>query len=219
MIPALLLLSVGVAVGAEKELDEKKLIAALEARKANVDVDAQMGEGPYLVVKFDQPRDFDLEAMRFSKIVRVLQIYDSSKLTEKGFTLIKTIANLEKLSLGKARPTANGLAGLKELKRLESLYLGEAVMGDPGANYLKEITSLKQLDLSHTNLGDRGLQALSSIEHLEALNVSNTKVTDEGIKLFSDKSTLKLLDVQNTKVTTPMIKNLEESIKGIKIMR
>jgi hypothetical protein len=198
---------------------EKKLTLAVEAKKATVKMNEESTEVPRLTVSYDDPKDADLEPMRGSKLIRHLEIYDASKVTEKGFMVIKSLANMEKLTLGKAKPTAGGLAALKELKNLKTLYLGEAQMSDRGADYLKDIASLKELDLSHTNVGDKGLAAIKSIENLEQLNVANTKVTDGGIKLFADKTTLKLLDVRNTKVTTPTIKGLEDSLKGIKILR
>jgi len=144
--------------------------------------------------------EFKVIDLKFFKRIQSLNIFQSSKITDKG---LKYLTGIKSLTLNRN----NGIItdeGLKYLTGIKSLTLNQnnGIITDEGLKYL---TGIKELNLnSNRNITDKGLKHLKGIQKLKLFE--NTNITDEGLDYLKG---IQSLDVHwNRNVTYKGLKYL-----------
>lgn len=147
-----------------------------------------------------------------------LIVSDTSKVTEKGYSYLRELPNLQRLNITKASLGEKAVVALGGTRTLQSLYIGEAKITEPTLAGLKTLKNLKELDLFECKLGDKALANLAELPALESLNLSgNPTISDPGILVFEKAPKLKSLKVARTNVTAGGARKLEEAKPGLTV--
>jgi hypothetical protein len=106
-------------------------------------------------------------------------------LTDKSFTELSSLANLERLSIQNGSTVDSthvdaGSQGLTRLKKLTSLQLEGVDLGDAGVSALCELTQLESLNLARSRITDSSAPLLAKLKNLNDLSIDHTELTDAG---------------------------------------
>ena len=79
-----------------------------------------------MIAKFDRLSDLDLTKLKGCPLIVELEVIDASRCTDRGMDLIRSLPNLERLTLQKPAITDKGMIAFKSMPRLKSLYFAES---------------------------------------------------------------------------------------------
>jgi len=126
--------------------------------------------------------------------------------------LLRTLPDLQTLSVSNKQMDDAGLAHLKMLPRLGNLNLSGSSVGDEGLKHLQHIPSLRSVSLGQTKVTDAGLEHIKDLTHLEYVGLRGNRVTDAGLVHLRNLTNLTGLYLGETKVTDAGLVHL----KGMK---
>ena len=107
------------------------------------------------------------------------------QLTDLGVAKLAKLTNLRRLDISGAKITPSGLKVLKSLPQLERLSLWNCKgLDDSAAGEFASVPKLTMLDLSYTGAGDGTLKSLESMPNLKLLYLTDTKVTPAAVEEF-----------------------------------
>jgi hypothetical protein len=110
---------------------------------------------------------------------------------------------------------AEALAAFRELRLLS--IVGAAPK--PGAfEALQKIRNLEDFSCNSSGFGDNELGVISELKHLRKLNLSNTSVTNAGLQKLAKNKELKNVIVNSTSVTEAGAADLENAVRGIRVV-
>jgi hypothetical protein len=107
--------------------------------------------------------DCEEEAMVYLRQLPHLENLDfGTRLTDSGLSNIRSLSNLQFLSLNNTEVTDAGLVHLRGLK-IWSLRLDNTKITDAGLTHLKELTELREVFLRNTQISDAGYRDLQKL--------------------------------------------------------
>lgn len=107
------------------------------------------------------------------------------QLTDLGVAKLAKLTKLRRLDISGAKITPAGLKVLKSLPQLERLSLWNCKgLDDSAAGEFASVPKLTMLDLSYTGAGDGTLTSLESMPNLKLLYLTDTKVTPAAVEEF-----------------------------------
>jgi Leucine Rich repeat len=140
-------------------------------------------------------------------------------LSGESLGFFEELTSLVFLDLGGTVMTGSQFAHLKGLKRLSELHLDSTSISDSDLMNLKPLHQLAHLDLEKTQVSDSGLVHLHGLRKLHTLNLSQTRVTDVGLVHIKGLTNLSELDLSATHVTDAGVKDLQQALPSLSIMR
>ncbi len=173
--------------------------------------------------RFEGSRDFsdtDMHRIRSMTDLQVLSL-ENTKVTDAGLNHLAELTNLENLNLSGTDVTDDGLAHLKTLTNLKSLALSGTKVTSAGMENLKDLKNLTELYLFDTAVTDDGLKHLESLTNLTILNLARTKITDAGVKHLQQMKKLQNLFLGFTGVTDtglPYLAGMKD-LRGVFLVR
>jgi hypothetical protein len=198
---------------------EAKLRTAIQQAGGKIDEVERDGK-VFWKLKFDELSDTRATALKGAELVISLEVFDASKLTDKGLGVVKYFPKLQELNLYKPKLTGSGIGVLKSNPELKMLVIGEAPkLGDQIADPLKSLTKLEVIDLNGSMISDRTLMVLKGLPELYELNLSNTKVKNAGLKTLVDMPKLKTLQAIGCGMDVATEKVLVEKFPKLSIRR
>ena len=130
--------------------------------------------------------DVDLVHLKSLTNLEKLSLF-GNPITDAGLKHLEELTSLTQLQLANTRVTGTGLAYLRNLDSLATLTLTNTAATDQGLTHLKELNGLKQIYIYGTQITDEGLSHLSKLSRLTVIGIGNRFITDEGVaKLKSD---------------------------------
>ena len=107
------------------------------------------------------------------------------QLTDLGVAKLGKLTRLRQLDISGAKITPAGLSALKTLPELERLSLWNCkALDDSSAPALAALPKLRNVDLSYTSVGDETLKGLAAVADLKLVYLTDTKVTAAGVDAF-----------------------------------
>ena len=192
---------------------EEKSIKLVKSLKGEGTIDPALSEKARVSVVFESAADRTLLDLYKDESIGALEIRDTKKLSETGFSTFKAIKHLQKLILAGGGMSYIEATRLSECKELHTLYVGGMKMTDDNIAGLKGLTKLKVLDLLDAPVNDKAIDTIVKLTDLEELNLSGTKVTDAGAKKLLTLKKLKILQLNNTKVTREGVDAMTDVLK------
>ena len=174
-------------------------------------IDDKLNEMAAITATFEVATDSTLERLAKMPALGSITIYDASKITEKGFAVLRELPDLQKLIVGKGLVNDNSAAAIGTLRTLDTLALNASKLTDVGLAAMKRLVNLKVLVILDGNITDRSVPTLLGFKKLEQLNLCGTKLTDTGVIMLKNLENLTLLRLNNTNVTRKGITALEEA--------
>lgn len=205
-------LALALAVAGPAFADQAETETAVAKLGGSVKIDKTLDEQARVSVTFPAATDDLLVKLAKLPEIGAIRLDDATKCTEKGFTALKELPDLQKLMLGRCPLTDAKAAALGGLRTLDLLHVGESRLTDAGLAGMKKLTNLKSLDLLDAPLTDKSAAVLVGFKKLEELNLAGTKVTDKGVVELAALAGLKTLKVNNTAVTRKGIDAIEKAL-------
>ncbi|HLX42763.1 MAG TPA: hypothetical protein VKR43_04985 [Bryobacteraceae bacterium] len=107
------------------------------------------------------------------------------QLTDLGVAKLAKLTKLRRLDISGAKITPAGLKVLKSLPQLERLSLWNCKsLDDSTAGEFASVPKLTMLDLSYTGAGDATLKSLEALPNLKLVYLTDTKVTPAAVEEF-----------------------------------
>ena len=161
--------------------------------------------------------DADLAQLKTLDEIESLSI-DSTHVTDAGLKHLRGLTNLRTLDLTNTRVTDAGLVHLKRMGKLESLTLPQRIRG-PGLRHLHGLENLKHLKLHTSWVSDEGLKHLPPLAGLQSLDLSLTNVADAGLEHLGPLTGLKEINLRNTAITDQGVLHLARlpSLKQVEL--
>jgi internalin A len=172
-------------------------------------------------------QDEDLVVLEALKELTCLRIFRSEKLTESGFSHLRSLPlryldlegskiphdafgvlgqiQLDVLKLDRTDIHDQDIIELCQLSNLSHLTLDGTAVTGAGLDCLK---SLRALSLENTLLNNAGLAEVGRLHDLEYLNLRNTEIDDGGLKHLKDLTHLRSLVLMTTNITGPGLARL-----------
>ncbi len=142
--------------------------------------------------------DRDLSHLRHLTSLQVLDFNASGRVTDAGFSFVRSLSNLRTLNLGGTRISDAGLANLNGLQNLETLHLWLTTISDDGLQHISKLPKLTMVNLWDAQISDKGLKQLASIKTLKRICIGRSierrfplvigevsedpDITDEGVE-------------------------------------
>lgn len=212
-----------VATDAKPTDAEKELITLVEKLGGTAKIDASLDEQARVAAAFEKPDDTALVALGKQPPLGSLEVGSAAKLTAKGYTALKELPDLQKLTISSGTVAPADAAAIGSLRQLHTLVLGGCKLTDAEVAKFAKLKNLKCLDLLDTGVTDKAVETLLGFTKLEELNLSGTRLSDAGAKKLLKLEGLKLLQLNNTKVSAAAIDAMEDGLKadkrGLKILR
>ncbi len=118
----------------------------------------------------------DLDQARFINLT-------GTSVTDDVLAQLDGMNCLEELLLQYAQISDSGLAHVRNLRSLRTLWISGPGTGDERLRHLSGLTNLKRLMLPwRTGITDAGLAHLKGLTNLSLLNLTGTSVSDAGVK-------------------------------------
>ncbi len=210
----LALLSSSLLAAPPKPTDaEAEAIEAIKKLGGTAEVESALDEQARVSATFEKPTDAAVLATVKLPCVGSVDLRDGTKVTEKGFTALKELPDLQKLCVGKGTLTATEAEAVGTLRTLSVLVLAGCKLTDAEVGHFKKLKNLTTLDLMDTAASDKCVEALLLLAKLEEVNLSGSKIGDAGAKQLLELPKLKLLQLNNTKVTSAAIAEMEDELK------
>jgi len=174
------------------DMDDKLAVAALKRRHAHVETD-ESGRVRSVV--------FPDSGMGFPRV--------GSQVNDALLVHLKTLTQLEELSLSRCSITDAGLVHLGGLTKLKKLNLCGTDVTDAGLKCLENLTVLVELNLVRVEITDAGLAHLRGLAKLESLNLEGTLITYAGLAHLREFGNLESLNLRATNITDAGLAHLE----------
>jgi hypothetical protein len=154
--------------------------------------------------------------------LRMLYIWNGTKVTDAGVAHLAGCRRLEYLHLSESKLGDDGLKVLSELPRLKKLSLQGNFCTDAGLAHLAKMQQLTELWIGETGfrnrfITDAGVAHLAKLPKLEELELQSTSVTNAGLVHLEGMKNLKFLCLGGSKVTDTS--RLQAALPGCKIDR
>ena len=146
----------------------------------------------------------------------ILDLSHTPRLTDAGLVHLKTLENLQELSLSGTEVSDAGLAHLSGLSSLKQLDLSKTRVVGEGLSHLRA-SQLERLYIHETAFTDEGMAALTAFTSLRALALNN-KVTDVGLQELATLPNLELLFLQQPAVTKAGVEQLQKALPRCEIV-
>lgn len=202
---------------------EGELIALVEKLGGTAKIDTSLDGQARVAAAFEKPDDTALVTLGKQPPLGSLEVGSAAKLTAKGYTALKELPDLQKLTVSSGTVAPADATAIGSLRQLSVLVLGGCKLTDAEVVKLAKLKNLKCLDLLDTGVSDKAVDTLLGFTKLEELNLSGTKLSDAGAKKLLKLEGLKLLQLNNTKVSAAAIGTMEDDLKadkrGLKILR
>jgi len=164
--------------------------------------------------------DAGLAGLKDFKNLRILGLQHCGEITDAGIARLKDIPQLQFLALGYCdKITTAGLASLKDIKILQGLELNGDNINDDALAVLKDIRGLKGLDLSWCDkITDAGLARLEGLKSLRVLNLAKTQISDAGLAHLKGLTALQSLNLRACpQITAAAVAGLRQALPAAKI--
>ncbi len=114
---------------------------------------------------------------------------------------------------------ASCLADVKTMTQLQVLSLGWTSVTDADLKGINALRRLQKLELNSTAITDAGLKELTGLTELWCLRLDSTRVTDDGLEHLKVLSGLRQLFLDKTKVTVDGERKLKQALPRCHIWR
>jgi hypothetical protein len=155
---------------------------------------------------------------RITDFPGILYLNDSEA-ADSDLAPLKAWTRLQGLNLSQTRVTDAGLVHLKGLTNLRWLLLARDRVTDAGLVHLGGLTSLRDLVLSSTFITDASLVSLKGLSNLITLDLARTQITDRGLKHLTGFTALEELKLTGTSVTDAGVRDLQEALPQLRVIR
>ncbi len=200
--------------------DEKKALSVAQLLKGVPAIDTNLHPSARVAVKFETATDATLAALAKHPQIGSIQALDGTACTAKGFTALRTLPNLRRLTLNKCRVTDKDLAALAGCEQLRVLVIPESSLSDAGLAAAKQLSRLEHLDLSdNPRLTDKAIEHIKTLERLEVLYLNKTSISDIGLFELSPLEGLRALNVAGTKVTATAAEKFPDRMPNLRVVR
>ncbi len=106
-----------------------------------------------------------------------------------------------------------------KLKRLQRLFLRGCSIDDAELAHLTGLSRLDKLSLADNPVTDAGLVHLKALTNLSTLWLTETQVSDAGLVHLKALTNLSTLGLRDTQVTDAGVKDLQQALPRLKIIR
>lgn len=137
--------------------------------------------------------DSDLACLEKLPDLRVLVLYDNTRITGSGLRHIRGLDEIELLDLGRTGIDDSEVCYILSLNNLRELRLSGTAIGYRGVSLLSQLTNIERLNLCEASITDGALESVRELPQLAKLVVSGTRVTDEGLKELEGMQSLRKL--------------------------
>lgn len=160
---------------------------------------------------------------------------DGSSLTDDGCRYLAEMKSLRWLSVGHTTFGKNGFTGagfsqLKNLPKLERLSFGGTSAGDTAMEAIGELSQLKELSTGHTHFTSASNHCLLKLNHLTSLSLGNSlpawngkprqlSLTDETLGVIAQIPSLENLSFSQARFTLAALERLKAlpALKTLKL--
>ncbi|MBA4063815.1 MAG: hypothetical protein C0501_08910 [Isosphaera sp.] len=182
--------------------DERAAIDAVTRLGGKAVVDPKLSADARVAATFDGPTDATFFALRKLPQVGAVGVFDATRLSDKGFAVLKELPHLRKLTVEKATLAPASVAAVGQCKELRHLAFVGCGVADAELAGLKDLTKLEHLALPDNPLvTDKGLTTVKGFDRLRVLNLNKTAVTDKGLAELRSLDGLRTLSVRGSRVT------------------
>jgi len=158
-----------------------------------------------------------VEAMRD---VRLL-LLEGCPITDVGLQHLEHLGKIQILQLTKTKIQGHELHNLSSLSGLAALVVSGCPLDEPDLQALAPLytgtASGGNLTLDETPITDDDLAKISGFTNLQYLGLRQTKISDAGLPHLHKLTKLLRLDVRGTHVTAWGVRQLKETIRGLKV--
>jgi hypothetical protein len=197
-----------------------KIRSALAPWKAEVSVDPSLPQQAPVLVLLDTANDAALKKLAQYPAIGAVQIIDARRCTAGGYSALKSLPHLYKLSLEHSSLTPAGLTAIAQCAQLRSLVLMDAGLTDATLASLKSLRYLEHLNLNNNpKITDEGLKTLASLERLRSLHLAHTSITNKGLETLKSLEGLRTLNVVQTAVSQKALEQLAEAMPNLRNIR
>jgi Leucine-rich repeat (LRR) protein len=140
--------------------------------------------------------------------------------TDVDDAALETVARmteLRELLLNHGRFTEKGFALLGSLLNLERLEAVRTRLEDGAGETFQKLSRLRRLNLDYTKAGDKTMRALAELP-LEELQLDSTNVTDAAAEVLARMTKLKRLNLYHTTVGEAVYEKLRAALSATKIV-
>lgn len=130
------------------------------------------------------------------------------ELTDATVASLRSMPKLKWLFLNLPRASPAELSRLRDLPVLYRLHLENAAVGDEIVDSLLAIPTLQDLALDGTRITDAGLARLASLRGLSHLSLARVPVSAQGLSAFNDHSQLSQLILNDTNMDDKAVDTL-----------
>lgn len=99
--------------------------------------------------------------------------------------LLRSVPDLQFLSLGGAELQEKNLQAIAELQSLPTLFMVLCDLDDDDMRFLEKLTDLRELRIAKNPITDEGLRHLAPLKSLEVLDLGHTRVSGSGLQLVT----------------------------------
>jgi Leucine-rich repeat (LRR) protein len=200
--------------------DEKKSIDLVVKAGGKAVIDPNLPAPARVSAKFEAATDTTLIGLKKATAIGALDVYDATRIPEKGFVALKDLPNLRKLTLGKSEMNLARATAIGRCKELRVLFLGGSGLTDAGLTGLKTLTHLESLDISDNPLvTNKGMATVKTLERLQTLHLAKTGVGDEGLMALLGLDGLRSLNVSDSKVTAEAAEKFADEMPNLRGVR
>jgi hypothetical protein len=186
--------------------------------------------------------DEDLAPLAQMSGLKALYIRDCPRLTDESLRCLRSLNNLQELTIENCGFTSQALTHVGKIVSLESLWITKTKVTD--LSDLGSLSQLDMIDLSENQIGDDNLAKLADLPKLTRVNLSenplrrpgmitgkvaknrwslsldSTALDDEGVAQLANLSGLKWLSLENTVVTSDCLNQLAKlpKLQGLSLI-
>ncbi|QJW95898.1 leucine-rich repeat domain-containing protein [Frigoriglobus tundricola] len=200
--------------------DEKKAIDLVAKAGGKADLDPKLPAPARVSAKFDSATDLVLIGLKKTPTIGALDVFDATRVTERGLGALKDLPNLRKLTLGKSEMTLPKTTAIGRCKDLRALFLGGSGLTDASLAGLKPLSHLESLDISdNPQVTDKGMVTVKALERLQMLHLGKTGVGDKGLMTLAGLDGLRSLNVTGSKVTADAAEKFADDMPNLRGVR
>jgi hypothetical protein len=200
--------------------DEKKAIDLVVKAGGKAAIDPKLPAPARVSAKFESATDGVLAGLKKTPAIGALDVFDATRVTDKGFSALKDLPNLRKLTLGKSEMSPARVTAIGQSKELRVLFLAGSGLTDAELTGLKNLTLLESLDISdNPQVTDKGMATVKTLERLQMLYLGKTGLTDNGLMELKGLDGLRSLNVVGTKVTGDAAEKFADEMPNLRGVR
>jgi beta-lactamase regulating signal transducer with metallopeptidase domain len=152
--------------------------------------------------------DQTLHKLKLFPQLRVLTLFGTTSVTDKGLAAIAELPALENFQVQSERITDDGLRALETAHNLQFLSLQGKGIIDEGLAHVSQLQDLQFISLLHTSVTGSGLKYLADLPKLDDLRIVGDRVEDEQLVQLNDWP-LRFLSV-GTRTTDTGLKTISQ---------